>query len=146
MAALNTLKRREDFLRLRSGRKWVTPAFVLQGMRRPPERNGAGKARFGFTVSSKAVSTQEASERKRGSAVKRNRARRRLKEAVRHLAATHARPDFDYVVIGRAQALTRSFDDLLVDMKRAFSKVNNSGQPGRRPKRRIKTEESKQKG
>lgn len=136
MAALKTLKRREDFLRLRSGRKWVTPAFVLQGMRRSPGEEIEGP-RFGFTVSRQAVAIQCEGGRKRGGAVRRNRARRRLKEVVRHVAETHARPDFDYVIIGRAQALTRSFEDLLTDMKRAFSRVNDKEQTGNRRGRRA---------
>jgi ribonuclease P protein component len=66
----------------------------------------------------------EGQPRKRPGAVMRNRARRRLKEAVRLTAPHHARGDFDYVVIGRREALHQSFADLLEDMQTAFDKVH----------------------
>ncbi len=126
MARLCTLKNRREFLRLRSARKWVTPAFVLQGARRGGVHDGAdaGHPRFGFTVSGRAVAQDGPKGRTRGGAVRRNRARRRLKEAVRLVAPEEARADFDYVVIGRAAALDRDFADLLKDLRTAFARVH----------------------
>jgi ribonuclease P protein component len=123
---MKTLKTRSEFVRVQKGRKWVTPAFILQGAPRAAE-SGANP-RFGFAVSSKSVAKHHVSAKKRGTAVDRNRARRRLKEAVRLISPSHATEGFDYVVIGRAAALTRNFDDLLADMRAAFHKVN---QPAR---------------
>lgn len=129
MARLKTLKRRGDFVRLKSGRKWVTPAFVLQAMPRAADAvNDESGPRFGFTVSSRAVAQDRPDGRKRGNAVRRNRARRRLREAVRLVAPTAARPDFDYVVVGRAGALERDFNDLLKDLRNAFDKVHSLNQ------------------
>ena len=88
---------------------------------------------FGFTVSSKSVAKDSAEGKRRGKAVDRNRARRRLREAVRLTGVAHAETDFDYVIIGRAAALTRNFADLLADMRLAFHKV---GQPARSDKDR----------
>src|SRR5690606_26002336 len=82
-----------------------------------------GPPRFGFTVSSRSVAREVDGQRKRGTAVDRNRARRRLKEAVRIVAPEAARPGFDYVIIGRPLALTRKFADLLDDLRRAFHKL-----------------------
>ncbi|RMF02612.1 MAG: ribonuclease P protein component, partial [Alphaproteobacteria bacterium] len=79
---LGKLTRRAEFLRARGGRSWAAPSLVIQARERP--ENGR-PARFGFTAT-----------KKLGSAVKRNRARRRLKEAVRLSAARHARPGYDY--------------------------------------------------
>jgi ribonuclease P protein component len=93
-ARIVPLKRRREFLRIAAeGRKWVTPAFVLQAGRRPAE--GAAEAAapaigIGFTAS-----------RRVGKAVARNRARRRLREAVRRVLPGPARPGFDYVVVAR---------------------------------------------
>jgi ribonuclease P protein component len=128
---METLKTRAEFQRVQKGRKWAAPAFVLQGF----ARAGAdeGEPRFGFTVSSKSVAKESAGEKKRGKAVDRNRARRRLKEAVRLTYGEHAAQGFDYVIIGRASALTRNFVDLLADMRLAFHKV---GQPARSAKER----------
>ena len=128
---METLKTRAEFQRAQKGQKWVAPAFVLQGFPRPPDE-GDGP-RFGFTVSSKSVAKDSASGKKRGKAVDRNRARRRLKEAVRLTSIGHAEAGFDYVIIGRASALTRNFADLLADMRLAFHKV---GQPARSDKDR----------
>ena len=124
--AVETLKSRAEFQRVQKGRKWVTPAFILQGL--PREDGGEMAPRFGFTVSGKAVAKESGAAKKRGKAVDRNRARRRLKEAVRLSSGTHAKAGFDYVIIGRAAALTRNFAALLADMEIAFHKV---GEPAR---------------
>lgn len=69
--------------------------------------------RFGFTAT-----------KRLGGAVLRNRARRRLKEAVRKLAGKLASPGYDYVVIARQGALTRQFEDLQEDLRKAFRGVH----------------------
>jgi ribonuclease P protein component len=130
---VETLKSRAEFQRVQKGRKWVTPAFILQGFAR---HGGDGEPpRFGFTVSSKAVSKESSGAKKRGLAVDRNRARRRLKEAVRLTCTDHAQAGCDYVIIGRAAALTRNFATLLADMQVAFHKVSQPERSGkdRRP-------------
>ena len=126
---MQTLKIRADFKRVQKGRKWVTPAFILQGITR--QSGDENPPRFGFTVSSKAVAKGSADTRRRGMAVDRNRARRRLKEAVRLTFPQHARSGFDYAIIGRAAALTRNFEDLLADMTVAFHKVSEPARSGR---------------
>ncbi len=128
---METLKTRTEFQRVQKGRKWVAPAFILQGLARRSDE--ANSPRFGFTVSSKSVAKDSAGGKRRGKAVDRNRARRRLKEAVRLTFAAHAEAGFDYVIIGRASALTRNFADLLADMRHAFHKVS---QPARSDKER----------
>ena len=122
---MRTLKTRAEFQRVQRGQKWVTPAFILQGLPRDNPANDS-EPRFGFTVSSKSVSKEQAGAKKRGMAVDRNRARRRLKEAVRLSLDVHARSDYDYVIIGRALALSRKFEDLLADMRLAFHKVGQA--------------------
>jgi ribonuclease P protein component len=125
---MRTLKTRAEFQRVQKGKKWVTPAFILQGLSRA---GGADEdPRFGFTVSSKAVAKEGAGGKKRGMAVDRNRARRRLKEAVRLTFPAHAQPGFDYTVIGRTAALTRDFAVLLADMETAFRKVAQLARKG----------------
>jgi ribonuclease P protein component len=121
---LETLKRRSEFDRVRHGQKWVTKGFILQGMPRKVEISGA-QPRFGFVVAGKSLKDSRAGQpAKRVGAVVRNRARRRLKEAVRLLAAHNARPNYDYVVVGRREALHQCFADLLEDLQLAFEKVN----------------------
>jgi ribonuclease P protein component len=107
---LATLRRRAEFLRVRGGARWATPAFVLEAKQRGGEAEGA---RFGFTVSKQV-----------GGAVERNRIRRRLKAAVRDVLADRARPDFDYVLIARRPALDTAFASLVADLVHALERVN----------------------
>lgn len=58
--------------------------------------------------------------RKIGGAVFRNRARRRLKEAVRLLLPLHGVPGNDYVFIARAATPGRDWPRLLDDVKSAL--------------------------
>lgn len=130
---LATLKHRADFQRVRRGRKAAADAFILQGLARD-DGSDAGEPRFGFAIAGKTLAGQDGM---RAGAVLRNRARRRLKEAVRLTAPEHARPEFDYVIIGRRDALHQSFADLLEDMRRAFAKVHQArpaGEAGAKPR------------
>lgn len=108
---LGCLKKRAEFLFVRGGRSWRTDSMVLQARRRA--KNDSHMARFGFTAT-----------KRLGSAVSRNRARRRLKETVRALAGKLANPGYDYVVIARQGALTRSFEELQEDLRKAFQGVH----------------------
>jgi ribonuclease P protein component len=117
-----SLKRREDFLRLRGGVRWSTGAFVIETKRRGehPEAEVARAAagpRFGLTVT-----------KKLGGAVVRNRIRRRLKEALRGLEPDLALPEHDYVLIARAAASTWAFERLRQDLVRGLSHVNQMAQ------------------
>ena len=70
-------------------------------------------ARFGFTAS-----------KGLGGAVIRNRARRRLKEAVRLAAPDHAVQGYDYVLIAREGTVQRRFTEIIKDLERALTKVH----------------------
>jgi ribonuclease P protein component len=88
--------------------KVPTAAFVLQVRKRSEK----GPVRVGFTVS-----------RKVGTAVERNRVRRRLKEIVRLSAATGLPAGNDYVLIGRRAALSLPFEQIAKDFKRAIARL-----------------------
>jgi ribonuclease P protein component len=109
---MERLWQRADFLAAASGPRAPATAFVLQARRRDDE----GPARFGFTAS-----------RKVGTAVERNRARRRLKEMVRLAAMERVSPGYDYVLVARRAALTRPFDRLVEDFSGALRRLG-SGQ------------------
>jgi ribonuclease P protein component len=102
------LTQRSDFLAAATGSKVPTAAFVLQARK----REDPGPVRVGFTVS-----------RKVGTAVERNRVRRRLKEIVRLSAATGLPPGHDYVLIGRRAALSLPFEQITEDFKRALRRL-----------------------
>jgi ribonuclease P protein component len=104
---MERLTRRADFLAAATAAKVSTAGFVLQAR----NRNDDGPARVGFTVS-----------RKVGSAVERNRARRRLREIVR-LASAGLSSGHDYVLIGRRAALSQPFEQMTQDFKRALRRI-----------------------
>lgn len=114
--SLLTLKRRGEFLRLRGGSRWHTPAFLLETKPRPETEQHITSPRFGFTVT-KAL----------GPAVVRNRIRRRLKAAVAEVAPEHARSRHDYVIVARNPALDRDFLDIKKDLEQAFQRVHHPG-------------------
>jgi ribonuclease P protein component len=127
--SLRRLRKRSEFLRVaRARRSWATPGLVLQARRRPQEASqGAPQAQLeaigvGFTAS-----------RKVGSAVERNRARRRLRAVAREVLPTAGRPGYDYVLIARAGTLRRPYMELTRDLTKALARVSaESKQPGRR--------------
>lgn len=108
---MERLRQRADFLAAARGAKVATAAFVLQAR----ERNDAGPARVGFTVSSKV-----------GNAVERNRVRRRLREVVRLSAPARLRSGHDYVLIGRRPALSLPFEQMTEDFNKALRRLRAS--------------------
>jgi ribonuclease P protein component len=133
MPVVGRLRKRPDFLKVAAARsKWVTPGLILQARRRPvtagPAVEDAAEAelvRVGFTVS-----------RKVGKAVQRNRARRRLKAVAAEVLPGHARPGYDYVLIGRGGTLERPYGALVEDLRSALDRVGQSG--GRGPGKGIR--------
>jgi len=93
------------------------PGFVLQAAPVPAEINGPA-VRVGFTVS-----------RKVGNAVERNRVRRRLREVARLVIPDQARPDLDYVMVGRQAALKRDFAVLRQDLVEALRRLKALATP-----------------
>ena len=117
------LKRRREFLAVAAaGKRWVTPAFVLQAGPRPALDGDPGsEVGLGFTVS-----------RRIGKAVARNRARRRLSEAARAVLPGLADPGYNYVIVARPAVLTCPFQRLLDDLATAFARIHIRG--SRRPR------------
>ena len=91
------------------------PGFVLQVAPVPadlPPHRPPPAIRVGFTVS-----------RKVGNAVVRNRVRRRLREAARMVIPGQARPDLDYVLVGRQAAIARDFGALRQELFEALKRL-----------------------
>ena len=105
------LKRRADFLRVAAARrKWAAPGLILQVAAQPEPFSE--EIRVGFTAS-----------RKVGNAVKRNRARRRLKALVREMIANGANPGLDLVLIARTATVDRPFDALREDLQQSLQRT-----------------------
>jgi len=98
------------------------PGFVLQAAPVPADlvvaETHRAAVRVGFTVS-----------RKVGNAVARNRVRRRLREVAREVIPDQARPDLDYVLVGRQAALKRDFAVLRQDLLEALKRLKALATP-----------------
>ncbi|MFV0281054.1 MAG: ribonuclease P protein component [Rhodoblastus sp.] len=139
-AAPLRLRKRKEFLAAARGWRRHASAFVLQANMRAPQTgmretdlpetdmretasSETAPARFGLTIAKKTVS----------SAVRRNRIRRRLREALRLGAADAAKPGCDYVFVARANALTLPFARLMSDMSAALAAPAQRGRSKARP-------------
>ena len=102
------MKKRADFLAAARGLACARGAVLVQARRR---MDGRPTVRVGFTAT-----------RRIGGAVVRNRARRRLREAVR-MTADCALAGCDYVFIARGGLVTRPWPRLLDDVKSALIRL-----------------------
>lgn len=110
--ALQTLRKRADFLKAARARRQGTASMMVQARRRGPDE--AAGIRVGYTCSKKV-----------GNAVARNRAKRRLREAARTVLPVQGHPGWDYVLIGRPEATAaRPFAALKDDLARALQKIH----------------------
>ena len=104
MTALVSIPSRAGFLAARDGgMKAVSRGFILQAV-----PSGRQDWRLGLTAT-----------RKIGNAVRRNRARRRLRALARTELAVRARPGIDYVMIARQGTADRDWSDLVSDLGKA---------------------------
>jgi ribonuclease P protein component len=107
---LARLKKRADFLRVSGkGGRAPMPAFILQHLKPEDEK---ASLRYGLTAT-----------KKLGNAVKRNRARRRLRSLAEKLLPVLA-VGGDYVFIAREAVFTRSFPELEKDLEAALRKLS----------------------
>lgn len=111
------MKKRAAFLNAAKGVFLRRDGFVIQRNR----QNECDEARVGFTVTKKV-----------GNAIVRNRARRRLREAVRLTDGALFDPGHDYVLIGRESTLSAGFESLCTDVETALRKLSRGeGKPAR---------------
>ena len=111
MTTLVSIPSRAGFLAARDdGVKAVAAGFVLQAA-----PTGRDYWRLGLTAS-----------KKTGNAVRRNRARRRLRALARTELAKLARPGIDYVMIARYGTAERSWDDLIADLHKSLKDLHRS--------------------
>ena len=117
---MTTLKRRPEFLAVNAGARASKPGFVLLGLAREASdpHIGPETIRFGLTVTKKI-----------GKAVKRNRARRRLRAVAQSGLPRFGRPGWDYVLIAREGAIDRPFAALQSDLESALEMLHKARRP-----------------
>ncbi len=93
-----------------SAARFVVSNFIVQMIEN--DQLPAGEVRVGYTVTKKI-----------GNAVIRNRVKRRLREAFRRVVNQFAKPQHDYVFIGRTAALKSDFSALISEMEFALSRI-----------------------
>ncbi len=110
---LKRLKKRSEFLAAARARRQVMPSMLVQARERKDDKSVVG---VGFTCSKKV-----------GNAVARNRAKRRLREIAQLILPDHARPGWDYVLIGRAEVTAmRPFGLMQEDLVSALKKLHQN--------------------
>ncbi|MCU0882109.1 MAG: ribonuclease P protein component [Hyphomonadaceae bacterium] len=113
--AISTLKVRKDFLATAQGWK-ASGQFLSLQMRAArvarPAPHGAPVMAFGLTASKKV-----------GNAVARNRAKRRLRAAMKALLPVHGRAGFDYVAVARTATVSAPWPALLDDLAGLFIRL-----------------------
>lgn len=117
------LRKRAEFLSVRQGEKRRGPLFLLEVKERNTltEASALNLPRVGFTVT-----------KKNGNAVKRNRIKRRLREAVRVGLTGDMASGTDYVIVARPEALKASFARLTQELNRRIEqKTKNEKVTGR---------------
>ena len=123
-AAVDRLKKRSEFLAVAAAnRRWTTPGLVLQARTYPTQHDqtespdaqpasGAAVLRVGFTATKKI-----------GNAVKRNRARRRLRAAVDAVLRGTGTAGADLVVVARQGTIERPYGELQNDLRTALKRL-----------------------
>ena len=106
---LETLSKRSDFVAASKAKKYVGKSIIVQA--RP---NSLQTIRVGYTASKRV-----------GNAVKRNRAKRRMRAAVAETLALYGAFGTDYVLIGREQTTCNTkFEELKYELICAFETLN----------------------
>ena len=111
--ALRRLTKRSQFINAARGKRTGRSGFSLQ-----VARSAAGTPGIGFTVT-----------RAMGNAPARNRIKRRLREAARACAPAF-KPQHDYVLVGRREALNEPFARLVGNLGAAIARLHDQ-RPGR---------------
>ena len=116
---LHSLRKRQDFVDMRAGRRQHSTSFVLQ-MREHCHNVAGNGVRVGYTVTKKV-----------GNAVERNRIKRRMRAVVARAMSTGARQAHDYVLICKRAALNTNFETMVTELGTSLNRVHrNSNKSG----------------
>lgn len=104
---IRRLQKRAQFLNAAKGRRAGRTGFALQAIEVETVEPG-----IGFTVT-----------KKTGNSPERNRIKRRLRAAIRACGG-ELKPQHDYVLVGRREALSLPFSKVVSDLSSAIAKVH----------------------
>ncbi|MCK0197016.1 ribonuclease P protein component [Ancylobacter sp. 6x-1] len=113
---MHRLLKRRDFVAAAAALRANSGPLLLQAR----ARHDDDPLRIGLTVT-----------KKHGTAVERNRIRRRLRAAVREALPRAGKPGFDYVIVARRDVISARFDDLIHDIERGVARLHSGSR--RRP-------------
>ena len=124
---LGRVRKRAEYMALKSGQRFNNPLFTLQVRRRDcagvPGQDTA--PRFGYTVTTRV-----------GGAVIRNRIRRRLKHAVAEAAPELAVEGHDHVLIARRAVVEADFGAIVDALRHALNRAASNPYPPHDRRRR----------
>tara|TARA_B100001287_G_scaffold94974_1_gene79818 strand:+ start:559 stop:882 length:324 start_codon:yes stop_codon:yes gene_type:complete len=107
---MEVLKKRNEFKLASSGKKFVTPSFIL--LQHNLEDKMHSNPKIGYTASKRI-----------GTSVRRNKAKRRMRSAIADVFIDYAKPDTNYVMIARKAILDYPFETLKSDLENLCKKI-----------------------
>ena len=124
-AALDRLKKRSEFLAVAAAnRRWTMPGLVLQARPYLNDNSGSAESRpAAETRQGSGLRVGFTATKKIGNAVKRNRARRRLRAAVRDVLSEANAAAADLVIVARQGTIKRPYSDLKNDLAAALRRL-----------------------
>tara|TARA_B100000678_G_scaffold261812_1_gene243554 strand:+ start:30 stop:398 length:369 start_codon:yes stop_codon:yes gene_type:complete len=105
---LGKITKRSDYVKASRGRYIETSSLFLQKIKRDDKKG----PRYGVTASKKI-----------GIAVERNRAKRRIRHAIKEVLPKYGKNGYDYVVVARIKINKVSWKTILNDLERAFREI-----------------------
>ena len=105
---LGKITKRSDYVKASKGQYIKTSALFLQKAKRDDKKN----PRYGVTASKKI-----------GNAVERNKAKRRIRHAIKEVLPKYGKSGYDYVVIATIKTNKVSWNTVLNDLEKAFREI-----------------------
>ncbi len=105
---LGKITKRSDYVKASRGRYIKTSSLFLQKVKRDDKKI----PRYGITASKKI-----------GMAVERNRAKRRIRHAIKEVLPKYGKNGYDYVVVATIKTNKVSWKTILNDLEKAFREI-----------------------
>ena len=105
---LGKITKRSDYVKASRGRYIKTSSLFLQKVKRDDKKI----PRYGITASKKI-----------GMAVERNRAKRRIRHAIKEVLPKYGKNGYDYIVVATIKTNKVSWKTILNDLEKAFREI-----------------------